>query len=913
MRTLQNTLRRQTFTVSREAEYFTRDELERQTGYLADAWFPEVIAKELLDNALDECEAAGRAPEISVSLDDEWLEIRDNGDGITPDVVRRILDFTTRTSDKQAYVSPTRGAQGNALKSIVGMAYVLGGAEKCVEIQSRGVRHRIVVEKDLSGKPKVTSEPTPIVRIDGTLVRVPALRSTSLTTANSIGILQKLLFEYIFFNPHGVFRFNGEPVGSRLLGELHKWKSYDPPSGSVWWYDADRFDQLVRAYVTDEKRSKKILTVRAFIATFDRLTLSAKQKRVTDRTDLKGEYLHDLVIDDGKKLDTAALEKLREAMRAESRPVQPRALGILGEGYFRLRMSDAATANTFRYARETGFDDDGLPFVVEAAFAIVESNNAAHYLHVGLNFAAPPGVTGRLRHELPEVIPGLHAELAEQRLGPFESEAAIILHLAHPRFHFADKGKSRVLLDATFRAAVWKALHKVTKKWAAIQKAKDQERAKKMAQLKRQYFTKPKKERNPSFKELAPEFILPAYEKASWSEMLQTHCRVNPRQIYYVLRDPLSEAAGKKDKPISYHYFSQELLPTYILEHPDVTKGWRIDYDERGHLEEPHSGVRIGIGTLSVEEYIEMFTEGLTDQATNTPAPTPTPCPVSGPGRCYGTVLFIEKEGFDGQVCEAEIPQRYDVALASTKGLSNVAARNLFVALGEIGVRVVVLHDFDERGFIICGTLSGDTDRYQFKGEKPKIIELGLRLADAKEMGLVSEYVEYDHDPEKNLVKYGATKEERAFLRRGAIEGSKKKFWGERIELNAMTRDQFIEYVETKLEEAGVEKVIPDEEVINPLYLQARQARLDAPRVALQLRLDERRITRQAKLDAEAAAKREQVRDKIHGKIWRDFMKEHGKEMARLDTKVDELNEKAQRKIKPAKKLKARIVKPKKG
>ena len=38
---------------------------------------------------------------------------------------RRLLDYTVRVSSREAYVSPTRGAQGNALKTIVAMPFVL--------------------------------------------------------------------------------------------------------------------------------------------------------------------------------------------------------------------------------------------------------------------------------------------------------------------------------------------------------------------------------------------------------------------------------------------------------------------------------------------------------------------------------------------------------------------------------------------------------------------------------------------------------------------------------------------------------------------------------------------------------------------------------------------------------------------
>jgi DNA topoisomerase VI subunit B len=121
-----STLIRQTFKTSRLAEFCSQKELVNQTGHVVVDW-PLVILKELGDNALDGCEEAGIAPKIAITVGADGITVADNGPGIDADTVAGIIDYTMRVSSREAYVSPTRGAQGNALKTILAMPAVPDG------------------------------------------------------------------------------------------------------------------------------------------------------------------------------------------------------------------------------------------------------------------------------------------------------------------------------------------------------------------------------------------------------------------------------------------------------------------------------------------------------------------------------------------------------------------------------------------------------------------------------------------------------------------------------------------------------------------------------------------------------------------------------------------------------------------
>jgi DNA topoisomerase VI subunit B len=89
-----HSLDRLIFKTSRLAEFCSRKELTNQTGHGVEDWLL-VILKELVDNAIDACEEAGIAPTVEIGVSDGAVAVTDNGDGIAPDTVAEILDFSS--------------------------------------------------------------------------------------------------------------------------------------------------------------------------------------------------------------------------------------------------------------------------------------------------------------------------------------------------------------------------------------------------------------------------------------------------------------------------------------------------------------------------------------------------------------------------------------------------------------------------------------------------------------------------------------------------------------------------------------------------------------------------------------------------------------------------------------------------
>ncbi|MBB4369116.1 hypothetical protein GGD63_001904 [Bradyrhizobium sp. cir1] len=296
-------------------------------------------------------------------------------------------------------------------------------------------------------------------------------------------------------------------------------------------------------------------------------------------------------------------------------------------------------------------------------------------------------------------------------------------------------------------------------------------------------------------KEAAWAILEQAYMAASGHGTLPA----SARQIFYQARPKIM--AMTEDKELAYNYFSQTLLPNYIEEHG---VGWNVVYDARGHFEEPHTNRRIGCGTIEVGNYLRRVKEPEIVSADFADAGID----IIGPSGNLSAVLFCEKEGFNPLFKTVNLANRYDLMIISTKGVSVTAARQLVDNVcGDHGVPLFVLHDFDVAGLLILGTLQRDTRRYQFLSAF-EVIDLGLRLSDIA--GLEREPAAATktkpHVLCAQLAKNGATEAEIAILLH------------ERAELNAMTSDALIAMIERKLNEYGLGKVIPDDDLLARTY-----------------------------------------------------------------------------------------------
>src|SRR5262249_37838453 len=142
------------------------------------------------------------------------------------------------------------------------------------------------------------------------------------------------------------------------FGEVTTWEATDP-SWPKWkpcyptsshWYEYQHLERQIGACITHDRSNGGDRLVSEFLAGFDCLTGSAKRTKVLDAAGLKRAKLSDLVNADG--FDRERIADLLAAMQANSRLVNSRRLGIIGEDHLRQRLLEmGVTPESFRYAR----------------------------------------------------------------------------------------------------------------------------------------------------------------------------------------------------------------------------------------------------------------------------------------------------------------------------------------------------------------------------------------------------------------------------------------------------------------------------------------------------------------------------------------------------------------------------------
>lgn len=247
--------------------------------------------------------------------------------------------------------------------------------------------------------------------------------------------------------------------------------------------------------------------------------------------------------------------------------------------------------------------------------------------------------------------------------------------------------------------------------------------------------------------------------------------RFSLRQLYYAVRPFVLPFFGELD----YNYFCTVVGDQENINGKDLEGMYR---SVRGVLYHPHTKQDIPLGTMNVENY-------------------------ERPPYTFNKILYIEKEGFFPLLKDVDWPERHDCALMTCQGFASRAARDLLDLMGDTDedIYLFCLHDADASGTMIYQTLTEETKARGAR--KIHVKNLGLDVDEALEMGLQSE----------------AFTKKRAGLLPVADYAWRHEEWlqSNRVELNAMTSEVFLDWLDAKFEEE-VGKIIPPEKVLTETY-----------------------------------------------------------------------------------------------
>ena len=247
------------------------------------------------------------------------------------------------------------------------------------------------------------------------------------------------------------------------------------------------------------------------------------------------------------------------------------------------------------------------------------------------------------------------------------------------------------------------------------------------------------------------------------------------RKLFYVVRDAIALP------DLNWGTFTK-YVKEYEETHGDIPM---MVKDPRGTLYHPHTGEEIPLGTLAVQSYAR-------------------------PPWTFSRILYIEKEGFAPLLKAVQWGERWDCAVASTKGQTVRALRDLFGLLGAHAepIEFYCVHDADGYGTQIFATLKAEAAK-----RGCRVVDLGLNPDEVVDLGLDPE--ELDKPPSQ--IGPHVSRRERAWIRE------------HRFELDNLP--DFIGWLDSKMSEHTSGKLIPPNAVLRKEYI--RQARHHAAAAAV--------------------------------------------------------------------------------
>jgi hypothetical protein len=481
----------------REFDYLQLHWLEKTTGRPSHEW-DLYIVKELFDNALDADEQWGRehsgAVELTVDLHYRDIDVLDihsldvavfNRAPFPTGLLPAIFDLTAYTSDKSHYNYPSRGQQGNALKTLLGIPYALrhfgygdyANIHKPLVIETGDQSYIISLEIDEAHQQARLSSirPTPLnPPHDGTCIRVGIDRFVQ-EQPRTLADLHAWAQRFALLNPHATFHWRariGDQEASWDFATDPTWHDLFADTAPVCWYEYTQLRELLLALERELGPKTPLPQVLQAFAGFTPVE-DADGQRAKALCNRQGfQTLGDL------RLTSDHVHTLRDtlwsALRREGRKVPAEQLGGLGERYAvgaLTRFFDLETVPLYRRITHDDVADPAHPFVLELALARLPPGRK-RVIWTGLNHTPTYEDPFYTRWLYPPVFDGEPVFGLDGFLDAYGQTAdqpvLLVMHLICPNLAYQDFSKT-VIETRPFREPLAEALHEMLTAFGTVQ------------------------------------------------------------------------------------------------------------------------------------------------------------------------------------------------------------------------------------------------------------------------------------------------------------------------------------------------------------------------------------------------------------------------------------------------------------
>ena len=630
--------------------YFTEDGLIKNTGISKEYW-DFVVFKELVDNALDAIEpVADKNVYINIDTKDKRLQIFDNGKGISIETINDIYDFSYFVSKNRDYITPSRGKQGNGLKTIISICYLMG--------------YRLLWH---------TSEGSVIENIiDDTAIQDGRVLFQTIRHGNSMQkgieivgykntndpVREKNIQKFFMCNKDVSFYYTYDNVLNVLNAKLDAVNRSG--NTSISFYDIKAFKDYIL------KTQDGNITYKKFLKMFG--------SRVSDASSIKGKI---------KDIDFSSNEFIEDFIKLKSLQ-NSKKYTILKSHMIGLKYS-LNTEILMQRDKNANEIKTYVPCIIEFDVEKVDLKNDKRYYAectCFINNTVSYDDSWSIVFDEGFYDLGMRTCHSSKNLaGLLENynDYRFVFHFISPYFIFKDAGKTEIDITSI-----------ITDLAKELRKA--------LAKEKKRYDSSIEKPIQNT--DLLRPYMDDAFSLASTNGKYA----ITARQMWYKIR----EISGAPDE--AYTAFTQTVLTEWINNHPEYED--KINFANRGvfYIGDKQDG----LGTANVRNFINNIDKASNtfncyggvgdivyiDDNFNVEYK-------------YDKVLYIEKTGFDDIFKAEKIGEKYHMIIVSGQGFATRAAKTILYALQNKGLKLYCMHDLDISGVNIFKSFQTTNDKFE--------------------------------------------------------------------------------------------------------------------------------------------------------------------------------------------------------